>query len=398
MSLLRLALHQTSLLRACFLDTIGLRRCYVSGVLALNNTSNQLIHSQIDCRIDQLFKQFPIEEISYSFGYGSGVFQQAGYDNSNPQIDVIHVVDDPVSFHEVNSARYPGHYSSLLALGVSSVVAVQEYGAGVYFNPYVAMKDNLGNQSMVKYGVVSTETAMTDICEWSNLYIAGRLQKPVRHLYGDDRLRQANNRNLESAFKLALLLSLLGNHRRTVSAAYLYENIALISYMGDPRMLVGGENPNKVKNIVSKQFDKFSTLYRPFLEEALERNHVAQVGNKYEILMDLNCIANTLETLPLQFRRRLFNSYTRKYSFELSRDEYALLILKGGLKATTPTTPGPFLRKILTDGGLNRVLRATIQATIAYPALVQSLKGIFTAGIIKSTKYAWEKKRKSWRA
>lgn len=50
----------------------------------------------------------------------------------------------------------------------------------------------------------------------------------------------------------------------------LYEQITSISYLGDFRMYIGGENPNKVRNIVSKQFQYFKScmiLYCSILSE-----------------------------------------------------------------------------------------------------------------------------------
>lgn len=359
-----------------------------------HHVTNQLIPVENDHRLVQLFDQFSSSEISYSFGYGSGVFQQAGYtDTSSMQIDVVHVVDDPVAFHSVNTRLHPEHYSGLLRLGVPAIAAVQKYGAGVYFNPYVRMRDRQGNESMVKYGVVSTETAMTDICEWSTLYIAGRLQKPVKHLYGDDTLRQANDRNLDSAFRLSLMLMCPPSKSRTVSPSQIYEKIASLSYMGDPRMAIGGENPNKVKNIVSKQLDKFSVLYEPYMERALERKDVVRTGGSFGIRMDRNSVAAALVALPIQFRNRLLHSYKRKYATDLQNDASASRVLLGG---SGPLEIGLFLHKIASDNGLPRALATTVLSTIAYPALVQTVKGIFSAGVVKSTRYAWEKKLKSW--
>lgn len=357
------------------------------------DTSNQKFVTNNDRQLSALFNQFDTTKIKYAFGYGSGVFEQKGYDAVKPQIDVVHVVDLALQFHAANSSSHPNHYSALLLLGVLTVAAVQQYGAGVYFNPYVAMNDAEGNECMVKYGVVSTQTALTDICEWSTLYIAGRLQKPVKHLHGDDALRQANDVNLENAFKVALLLLLPDSGRTLVSARQIYEKIALLSYMGDPRMAVGGENPNKVKNIVSKQSDHFGTLYGRYFERAKRRGNLNTSGTNYELHMDRGSVALALATLPAQFRRRLLAGYTHKYARELARDEGARQILDG--HALTVTS-GPYLSVIATDRGLKRAIASTLLGTIAYPALVQSLKGVFTAGVVKSARYAWEKKRKSW--
>lgn len=357
------------------------------------NTQNQLIPSDNEPQLRELFLQFPSNEIRYSFGYGSGVFQQAGYNQSKPQIDMVHIVDDPLKFHLLNTDRHPDHYSGLLYLGISAVMAVQNFGAGVYFNPYVPLKDDGGRENMVKYGVISTETALQDIREWSTMYIAGRLQKPVKFLHGDDSIRQANDFNLRSAFNLALLLLSRNKKKEPITPIGIYEKVALLSYMGDPRMAVGGENPNKVKNIVSKQQEKFHMLYGPYFEEAMNSGYLVSVGKEYDIRLNNDSVSQILSSLPLQFRKRFLYSYRNKYKSQLLQDMDASDVLSG---KTDEMNTGPYLRKILEDRALKRTLIATLLATIAYPALIQSLKGIFTAGIIKSAKYAWEKKRKSW--
>lgn len=368
-------------------------RFYTTGIKNDINTANQLVPSENDQQLSLLFNQFPVNEIRYAFGYGSGVFQQAGYDKLRPQIDMIHIVDDPLRFHILNTERNRSHYSGLLCLGINAVLAVQNYGAGVYFNPYVALKDQEGNENMVKYGVVSTETALKDIQEWSTLYIAGRLQKPVKYLHGDETLRMANDHNLRSAFNLALLLLSRSKESELVTHTRIYEKVALLSYMGDPRMAVGGENPNKVRNIVSKQKEKFDFLYHPYLEESMQKGYLVRLGDKYEVRLNVDSVSQILATLPFQFRKKLLNSYRNKYKLQLLQDDSAEQVLLGN---NIEMAVGPYLREILMDRGLKRTLMASLLATVAYPALIQSLKGIFSAGIVKSTKYALDKKRKSW--
>ncbi|WPK25489.1 hypothetical protein PUMCH_002806 [Australozyma saopauloensis] len=335
----------------------------------------------------QHFEQiFETDSIKYSFGYGLGVFPQAGYDTAKtkPQIDVVHVVDDATRFHEYNTKQFPKHYSFLRQLGVSSIVKVQEFGAGVYYNPYVSIEDDQGVESMIKYGIVTEDVLFKDLTEWSTFYLAGRLQKPVRHIFGsDNRLKEANDYNLQSAFNLLLVLLALGK-KRDLTVSHLFEKIALLSYMGDPRMLVGGENPNKVKNIVMRQMPYFEQLYAPAKELALSRGYATFDKDTLVPSKDIRVISGILSELPLQFRARLARSYQRKYSLQCGKDQPC----EGG---------SDFLDAISGDNYLRRTLLTTILATTAYPALVQSLKGILTAGIVKSTRYAWEKKMKSFK-
>ena len=125
----------------------------------------------------------------------------------------------------------------------------------------------------LKYGVISIDAHCRDLLDWETLYISGRMQKPVcrclavshdttdkyrkqvRILQDDFRVRLANQVNLASAFRTALLLL-----PEQFTEIQFYETIAGLSYQGDFRMAVG-ENPFKVRNIVSAQLNSFRSLY-----------------------------------------------------------------------------------------------------------------------------------------
>ena len=55
--------------------------------------------------------------------------------------------------------------------------AARGIGAGVYFNPMVPWGGRL-----IKYGVVEASRAQRDLEHWTDLYVSGRLHKPVREL------------------------------------------------------------------------------------------------------------------------------------------------------------------------------------------------------------------------
>ena len=227
--------------------------------------------------------------IRYAFAYGSGVFSQsAGGSKSlltseamsphpNPPkaveewqkggakiIDFIFGVSHTQHWHSLNLGQHPEHYSGLKYLPYSSaaISGIQDkMGAGVYFNPFITV-----NGVMIKYGVVNLDTIVEDLSEWKTLYLAGRLQKPVKILRDDPRVRLANQHNLLAALRTALLML-----PENFTERQLYERIAGLSYMGDPRMLKipglgAGENLSKVSNIVGAQLPGFRQLYVPLIE------------------------------------------------------------------------------------------------------------------------------------
>lgn len=340
-------------------------------------------------KLNLIVQHFELGESGVTFGYGSGVFEQSGYEKAKPQVDFIHIVDDPMQFHKQNWARHPEHYSSLLQLGWGILERFQTAGAGVYFNPYVQMKDMQGDDTIIKYGVVSIETALLDLDLWQTMYIAGRLQKPVAFFGLPDWLKAANQRNLASALNLGILLLASRKKQKTqFTPSELFEEIALISYMGDPRMMVGGENPNKVKNIVSKQLELFKALYKPHVDKLINEG-LLQVDNNgdYKAKLSDDAVAMILSSMPQVFKQKLLKSY-----YETSCKKQAL----AAQVHHNQTFVGPFMRDVGGNTRLRMSLVNSLRTTIAWPALIQSLKGIFTAGFVKSARYAWEKKLKSW--
>lgn len=358
----------------------------VNGLLGSSVTldiSNQPLVSTPTSNLDEFLTEIDGKHIKAVFGYGSGVIPQEGYEYLKPQIDVFIVTNNTEEFHRKNLQRFPNHYSGLRYLGIGALQLVQNWGAGVYFNPYVPITSISGNEQMVKYGVISYDRAKEDVCEWSSMYIAGRLQKPVRHYKTDKLLLAANLFNLNSAFNIALLLSLTKGVDGSIQLKEFFQCIALLSYMGDPRMLIGGENPNKVKNIVTRQQSEFEFLYSPSFIKAARNGLLRQLNETgFEVLLNNQSKAELLSELPLKFRTRLLGLYTGEAQ---------------SLATSANNTHDELMEVIANDGNLSRHILATVRSTIRGPALTQTMKGFATAGIVKSGKYAWEKKMKSWK-
>ena len=108
----------------------------------------------------------------------------------------------------------------------------------------------------IKYGVTTVDNLCSDLLNWNTLYLAGRMHKPIRIIKDDPRVRLAQQVNLTSAIRVALLTL-----PERFTETDLFERIAGISYGGDIRMLLPAENRNKVGNIVHKQGPQFKELY-----------------------------------------------------------------------------------------------------------------------------------------
>lgn len=220
----------------------------------------------------KILSHFP-EELSLAFAYGSGVYRQAGpsSDQKNAMLDFVFTVDDPVAWHSKNLKKNWNHYSFLKVLGPRIITAVQNnYGAGVYYNPLITCDGRL-----IKYGVISTSVLIEDLLNWNNLYIAGRLQKPVKivAMNEDVALRSALDQNLKSAVTAAFLML-----PESFSEEDLFTEIAGLSYSGDFRMVVG-EDKAKVLNIVKPNMAHFRELYGSILQESPQVVYKAQQGS-----------------------------------------------------------------------------------------------------------------------
>lgn len=219
----------------------------------------------------KILSHFP-DELSLAFAYGSGVFRQAGpnSDQKNAMLDFVFTVDDPVAWHSKNLKKNRSHYSFLKVLGPGIISSIQNnYGAGVYYNPLITCDGRL-----IKYGVISTSVLIEDLLNWNNLYIAGRLQKPVKIVAMNENiiLRSALDKNLRSAVTAAFLML-----PESFCEEDLFVEIAGLSYSGDFRMVIG-EEKSKVLNIVKPNIAHFQELYRSILQESPQVVYKSQQG------------------------------------------------------------------------------------------------------------------------
>lgn len=218
------------------------------------------------------------------------------------------------------------------------------------------------------------------------------MHKPVKILRDDARVRLANQVNLTEAVRV-VLLTLPENF----TEEELYTRIASISYKGDFRMMVG-ENPNKVKNIVSSQMDHFHRLYHGLLDDLpnvafLHEGKLQQSYNpRYRGLM-VKKLPKTLYDKVLRQHRQYASANNINVPEDMSlvyeqiaqSDQLVSFIDKGKNQCGYE-----YSSKLTYNTGLTEIIGRT--------ALTQSIKGILTAGPIKTVRYASEKLSKWWTA
>ena len=312
-------------------------------------------------------------------------------------IDFIFGVSYTQHWHSMNLQQHRDHYSAVGSLGSAFVSRIQDkWGAGIYYNPYVTV-----NGTLIKYGVVNLDTLCRDLSTWDTLYLAGRLQKPVKILRDDARVRLANQVNLISAVRTALLLL-----PPKFTEQDLYRTITGISYLGDPRMSLGAENLNKVTNIVVHQLPNFRRLYAPLIENLPNVSFqdsrcsspawVDDPDTNATLAQDMDPIkrGNMVRRLPKNFRERLYFQYQSKY--QIPRLEFNKMMDQANDEDPSRIKRkqgGPFEQKIAGDGqaSLNKEVSAAITKIIKWPSLSQSTKGLVTSGFRNAWRYSMEK-------
>lgn len=319
--------------------------------------------------VKQILRKFP-EKFSFCFAYGSGVKKQAGYTSEQLKdtlIDLMFCVDDTKQWHTDNLKMNAAHYSCIKLLGPSNIKRVQEnFGAKVYCNTLVPIE----NGCSIKYGVISSGHLVQDLNNWADLYVAGRLHKPVQILIppNSQKIIDALDKNLKNAILTACLLL-----PQKFSYFDLFYQIAKLSYSGDFRMIFG-ENKDKVKNIVQPQIESFINLYTPHLKQfsfCLQLPDGVCSSNEKLIFQDKRSqvIVSHLNDLPNNVVCKLLNN--------------------------RPITEES-LEMLAKDPKLSSRVAKSLESIVWRSSVTQSIKNIPTAGLTKAIRYSWKKVLKTF--
>jgi len=279
------------------------------------------------------------------------------------QLDMIIAIQDSKiqAWHEKNLIINWDHYSIWArGLGLNFVMYLQNYGAGVYFHPYISFRDN---NTQYKYGAIALSTLVKDLTEWEHFYIAGRLHKPVLQLQNNSVVAEAQSKNLNSALSVALLLL-----PHQFSEDDLYKTIAGLSYTGDIRMKFG-ENPQKIENIVSGNTEHFRQLYSPHLEKFAASDIIKMYkpnSGSFTIEQDFSKHNALMLILPKNLKEQM-------------------------LKFHTPNQGEDFFSSLISKGKTREVLAQSLSSIVQKSSKMQTLKGIITAGVARSITYGLAK-------
>ncbi|MCX6742592.1 MAG: phosphatidate cytidylyltransferase [Candidatus Pacearchaeota archaeon] len=278
----------------------------------------------------------------FAFAYGSGVFLEQAPKGST-QMDFVFGVQNPVEWHKKNLSQNRKDYSLVArTLGPATVASVQRTGAGIYYHSFVPFQDK-----EIKYGVISIDAIIDDLLNWTHLYVAGRLQKPVHILKHHPAIEEAMKKNLEKAMLVSLVLL-----PEEFTERQLFQTIISLSYLGDSRMQFGVD-PGKVDRIVECQFARLQGMYHPLLDSRELLHVLLKKGEKYQ--------KNNLGT-----QEYVYNFFPRELS---SRVEKCNISSK--------------------DFGVH--VKQALVEIVKSSSTAQTLKGLFSTGISRSIRYVQEK-------
>lgn len=157
----------------------------------------------------------------------------------------------------------------------------------------------------------------------------------------------------------------------------LFSVICNISYCGDVRSVFKVENPNKVRNIVEPNVEHFRNLYKSIIDESpfIERTDYGYCqAAKTE--KNLRVMEKLLPPKLLYVPEDGSQPHSRTFNFDERID-----------------TKHQLLRKVAV--GDYRYTEEQIKKILFMPSVVQSFKGVLTAGLFKSFKYSKAKLKKA---
>lgn len=221
-------------------------------------------------------------DVVAAYGYGSGVFKQAGYTSKDkPQIDLIFVVDDLKEWHKKNFKLNKRDYSLFgkLYIRFAKESKLKKATGITYLS---GIKEN---GSIFKYGTIEEKDLSKYLETWESFYLPGRFQKTVYPIKETKELKERIEKNREQA----LLLSAYLQEKDEVTKKDLLVTLCGLSYLGDTRMKFA-ENPRKVLNIVEGSFDIFDKMYK------LDKKYFKET--KDIITLEKSSIKKDLNTLP----------------------------------------------------------------------------------------------------
>ncbi|KAK4254621.1 hypothetical protein QN277_009977 [Acacia crassicarpa] len=312
--------------------------------------------------------------VEFACVYGSSL--HPNNQDQSTMTDFILGVSDPYLWHYENLELNRNHYASwVVHLGGARLVTevADKIGVGVHFNPFVSW-----NRKMFKYGVVQIDDLLRDVLCWDRFYLSGRFQKPIHIVIDNLDIANDNSANLRAAISAALLFL-----PSEFTEEDLYSKVCSLSYMGDLRMLFA-EDKNKVKKIVTGQFDLFHSMYKPFLEEYEAKKLLRLSSNadrRIQVFQDCNLSAasSLVSFLPPAIRNQMGMKLREK---------------------TKISETGKIMRDVAFSSREEaaKCLQGILRRRVMISSARQAVSGLLTSGGVNASRYLAKKICKAWKS
>ena len=185
----------------------------------------------------------------------------------------------------------------------------------------------------------------------------------------DKEIHESLNVNLKNALHTALLLM-----PETFNLEELFLCITNLSYHGDVRRSIGAEDKSKVFNIVKPNYDHFYELYKPLIQkECAHFLHFNEFTMQIDQDKSSHSIYHNLNFLPKNLLQIIINKCVHLRQYQDMEEIVFKLATRADLK-------------VIINLAINHIVQRT--------SFTQTLKGFFTAGILKSINYTARKFKK----
>ena len=286
-------------------------------------------------------------DVVAAYGYGSGMFKQAGYTSKDkPQIDLIFIVDDNHlrAWHIENMKLNRKDYSLIGRVFFKyAPLSILKGRTGI---TYVSNIEE--NGSTFKYGTIELSDFLNQLDTWEHFYLTGRFQKTIYPIKETKELKNGIEKNRENALLVAAYLQ----NKDVVTKKDILVTLCGLSYLGDTRMKFA-ENPKKVENIVDGSFEEFNKIYNFNNEYLTEQDNTIKINR--------NVVEERLTSLPREL----------------------LFYIKESL--------------ISSDKDAKKKILEYLEDLNKKESKQQTIKGIGTNGVVRSIKYASKKLAKRFK-
>lgn len=322
-------------------------------------------------RVRELLSALP--RVEHALAYGSVVLKDASVSRSERALDVLALVEDPLTWHAANMAQNPSHYApQMRAIGARGVVGVSRgLGCGTHYNARLTDASGRG----YKYGIASVEDVVRDLVRWEHMFVAGRMQKPHETVVESEALREARERNVRNAASAALLVL-----PETFTEFEFHRAVVRLSYDGDIRFSFAAEDEKKIERIARSNGDAMRDMYADALREIgtggdLEASTTNWSQNKSAAALERRLLALPAAVLTM-IRSHL------------------------GLTAVDDSALAIAVREALKDDTerMSSLVKACLRRIVRTSSLRQALSGLISTSPAKTLAYVGAKFSKSARS